>query len=563
MLSKLGTGEELGNSRWVAFAAFAVPTAIYVFLATRFLFDEAIGYPDADRLLMDGVFIADVFRDMPFFSPLEYALVYFAQYPALSIGYKPPFFPLIESFFVLGFGEHVWAGRLSVIAFGLVGGAALFLLVRRMYGQVVAGFSTALLASLPFIAWWSWFTMTEIPVLAMVLLAGVFVWRLSENGEAKWAYLAALAFAAAVWTKQSAVFAILWFLPVVLASKHRSSLFTNRQVWIAGGLFVIAILPIAALTVYLGDLNLGQSIGDNPRGEQLSRLHPEILLGYLTMLVDNQASWAFVVTALVGLAVALQRPDRRLFFWAMLAIATYVVFTLLNDPHEPRYTIFWLPAVAVLAALPVRMLPSSRARVAYGLWLSILVIGQTVGAIQATPQRSSGFQEAANLAVEAAAGPVIFIDAYNNGYFTFFVRAADPERRKFVVRGDKVLSSSAVDTSTWVETHVDGRAEIRNLLDRLGVEVLVLEERNYMDLPVHDTLRELVKTEDFELLAAIPIDSTLRRYEGQSLFVYRYLDAKRDATSEGLTLRLPIIGKQIFVPSDGSAPSLQDYSADP
>ena len=548
----------------VLFAAAPLfPLGIYLTLATRWLFDESIGYPDADRLLMDGVFLADFLRELPLLHPLEFAVTYFAQYPALSIGYKPPFFPLVESFFIMGFGEHVWAGRLAVIALGMLGGIAFFATVQRMYGRAVATFASALLASLPYIVWWSWYTMTEIPVLALLLATGFLTWKLAESGNAKWAYPAALVFAATLWTKQSAIFAVLWLLPVLLMSPHRSSLIKQRDVWWSVGLLVLAVLPLAAMTIALGDLNLGQSIGANPRGEQLPRWHPDNLAFYLNAIVDQQASWPLALTALFGAAVGLQPFDRRLIFWLLLFFSTYVFFTALNDPHVDRYTIFLLPAITVFAALPASRLPTPRLRAIYGFWLATLVAWQAGQAYFTQPQRSEGFQEAARLAVDRGQTPVVFIDAYNNGYFTFFVRALDPDRSKYVVRGDKVLSSSAVDTTTWARQHVDSRDQLIALLKRSGADILVLEQENYTNFPIHDLLRAVVMGEGFELLDEIPIVSTLPRYRNQKLLVYRFLSNTGADGPKGISLPLPIIGKELYVPTDGSAPSLDDLQARP
>ncbi len=345
-------------------------------------------------------------------------------------------------------------------------------------------------------------------------------------------------------------------------SPYRSALLRNRHLWIAGALFVIAVLPVAVLTLVLGDLNIGQSIGDNPRGDQLPRLHPDNLLYYLDRLTNEQASWVLVASALTGFAVAMRNPDRRLFFWVLLFLSTYVFFTALNDPHVSRYTIFWLPAVTVFAALPLRHLTSDRARVWYGAWLASIVVLQVVGAVRLEPQRSAGFQEAARVAVASTSSPAIFVDAYNNGYFTFFVRALDPDRSNYVIRGDKILSSSAVDTTTWAKQHVDGTEELLETLQRLGIGVLVLEEKNYTEFPVHDLLRDVVKGAEFELIAEIPIDSTLPRYADQSLLVYRFLGKETSASPAGFYVPLPIIGKKLYVPKDGSAPTMMEYSAD-
>lgn len=531
-----------------------VPALLYVGLASRMLFDESIGYPDADRLLMDGVFFADFFRTLPLTNPVEFALTYFAQYPALSIGYKPIFFPVVESFFILLFGETVWAGRIAVMFFGLLGGAALYATVSRMYGTLVAFSATAVLATLPFVVRWSWYTMTEIPVLALVLVTGYFAWRLIETGAIKFVVAAVAAFVAALWTKQAAIFAVLWFLPLLFFNK-RYRVLQSRYTLLALGVGLLALLPLAVLTLYLGDLNIGQSFGENPRGEQLPRLASDNLLFYLEALVNDQASWPLAALAAIGALSAMFRLDRRAIYWLLLFVSTYAFFTMLNDPHVSRYTIFWMPAVAVFASLPLAIAQQSRFRVVWFVALLGVLTSNVIASVTAQPQRSSGFQEAASLAVSLSERPAIFIDAYNNGYFTFFVRAYDKNREKFVLRGDKLLSSSAVDTTTWAKEHVESSEGVLNVLRSIRADIVVVEEENYTEFPVHDILRELLKTEQFEELARIPIISTLPRYRDQTLLIYRW-KGELDASIGAMELPLPIVGKKLLVPGDGSTPSL-------
>ena len=47
----------------------------------------------------DGVFILDFLRALPVDGAYEFAARYYAQYPAISVGYRPPGFPLVGSRF--------------------------------------------------------------------------------------------------------------------------------------------------------------------------------------------------------------------------------------------------------------------------------------------------------------------------------------------------------------------------------------------------------------------------------------------------------------------------------
>jgi hypothetical protein len=60
-------------------------------------------------------------RELPLTRVYDFTVNYYAQYPALSIGYRPPFFPLVEGLANGVFGVTMWSSRLAVLAFALGG----------------------------------------------------------------------------------------------------------------------------------------------------------------------------------------------------------------------------------------------------------------------------------------------------------------------------------------------------------------------------------------------------------------------------------------------------------
>lgn len=98
---------------------------------------------------MNGVFFLDLLRDMPWQALYEYALQYFAQYPALALNWYPPFFPLVESgaFTLLGISE--FAARLTVMVFALIGVTVWYAWVRPIWGGEAAILSSLLYFSAP------------------------------------------------------------------------------------------------------------------------------------------------------------------------------------------------------------------------------------------------------------------------------------------------------------------------------------------------------------------------------------------------------------------------------
>lgn len=543
----------------------SAPVAVFALLAVlalaaivflRALGDESLGYPDADRILMDGVFVRDFIVDFPIGDPVGYTFRYFAQYPALSIGYRPPFFPAIEGLFNLVFGVNQWSSRLALFLFATAGISAWFGMARRHFGTPVAAFSTALWVSAPFVARWGWYTMGEIPVLSMALIAAYCFDRYLDQRSTPWMLASALAVGLTAWTKQTGIVIGLWFFLHLLATGRVLELLRRRETWYAVAVLVVVLAPLALITLWLGKMNIHQSVGASG-ADAPSRLSWENLSIHLQTLIDLHLTVPVLVLAGAGGVWALLARDRRAIWYAALIAAVFVFFTYVAGKNE-RYPIFWIPGFCLFAALPLAYVARHRvASLAAGTLLGGVIVYHVGSVLSITPNYATGYKAAAEFAVAQAKSPTIFVDAYNNGYFTYFVRAADPERSVFVLRGDKLLTSASISAKHWLTVHAKDEADILANFDKYGVTVVVVEERDYTGIDIHETLREVLTSERFRLLKRFPVESNRQvsilrgrpDLGGQDLLVYEYLEAKRPSAGT-LTLEVPVVGQTITVPYD-------------
>lgn len=95
--------------------------ALAAVLALRDIGNPHLGTADANRILMDGVFMHDFLSDLPLTDIYDYTVHYYAQYPALSIGYRPPLLPFFEGLANGLFGINQWSSRLALTGFWLLG----------------------------------------------------------------------------------------------------------------------------------------------------------------------------------------------------------------------------------------------------------------------------------------------------------------------------------------------------------------------------------------------------------------------------------------------------------
>jgi hypothetical protein len=250
------------------------------------------------------------------------------------------------------------------------------------------------------------------------------------------------------------------------------------------------------------------------------------------------------------MGLALVKRDRRAIYFALLILATFLFFAYVTHKTE-RYTIFWLPAFAFFAALPIAQSLQKNWR--GGLAVAVLagvLVSHVYTIYQKPPNYATGYDTAAAFVIEATRSPAVFVDAYNNGYFTFFVRESDPARRMYVLRADKLLTSSSISATNRLEVHVEDRAGIIDVLDRYGIDLIVVESRDTTDIPIRQEFREFLKVGPFELLKQIPVEQANREpLADQELLVYRYSDMKRPSSGK-LVLPVPVVGQTIEVPWD-------------
>lgn len=524
---------------------------IMFFLHFRDIADVTIAFPDAGRLLMDGVFIHDFLKDFPISRIYQYTTEYYAQYPALSIGYRPPFYPLIEAIFNTLFGIEIWSSRLAILPFALLGLGCWFDLLRRNYDTSIAISSILLLVSSPFVSTWGWYTLTELPVLYMVMASAYFFFRYYQNDKPVYLYTFALLFCISVWTKQTAAFQVIWYALFMLFNGVLPTYLKRKEVWISIVTMILLITPLIVITLWLGKANLAQSIGSSGSSfADFSRMSWANLSWVVKVLLAIQITPPVTALSLVGAAVAIYKRDVKLVFFALLIASVYIFFTYILA-KSARYTIFWIPAFTLLAVLPLYYFKNSKVFCRFS-WVIICLV--TIFQIYKTYEkpilRASGYKEAAEFVLKNCLdSPTVLFDGYNNGYFTYFMRALDPKKSMYVLRGDKLLSSSSIYSNSKydLELHASTKQDITKLIDKFAFSCLVVESREPFGLEIHRIFRDHLATGPFQLMHEIKVNSNRPALKNQTLKIYRYLDLK-PPTADYLIIKLPIVGQELKIP---------------
>src|ERR1700686_1972893 len=75
--------------------------SILIILCCAGLGRGTFGWFDEARHMMDGVFFADFYYDLPLSNVYQYTVEYFVRFPALSLSWSPPMFPAVAGLVLL------------------------------------------------------------------------------------------------------------------------------------------------------------------------------------------------------------------------------------------------------------------------------------------------------------------------------------------------------------------------------------------------------------------------------------------------------------------------------
>jgi hypothetical protein len=479
---------------------------------------------DETRHVMTAVYFRDLLHDLPLKHPYDYTINHYLQYPALGLLIWPPFFYLVAGAFMAVFGTAFVAAKLLMALFAAMAYAYLFLLVRRTHSVSMAALAVLLFAFSPIVVTFSRQVMLEIPTLALALAATYYCVRYIELQRRRDLFLTALTTALMALTRFDAIYLLPFFI-VLLTARQQLSLFRRKDVLLTAAVVVLLVLPFYWITTIEFGWVHSQSIkgGIAPNAPDFFSL--ERLIFYPAFLPE-QFGWCALLPALVGLGTSLRSAQRHA-AWPYLAIAsaTYLTFTTI-DEMESRHTIYWIPAFAFFAAQGVmhiaHWLGGRRAR----LLLSIAVVASTAGLTlaQARPFVQGYAAAARYVLAHAQTSRFCLFDGWLEGNFVYQLRQHDPDRRLWVLRGDKLFYSSLVFPGANYTEFSRNQEDLLATLFRYDPEFIVVEEPG-TELPMANLLRASLKShpDRFRRETVIPVRSNWPLFKNTTLHIYRNL----------------------------------------
>ena len=504
-------------------------------------------WTDETRHAMGGVFMLDLLRDMPLADPMAYALRYFAQYPALALNWYLPGFYLVEAGFYAMFGVEEAVAHWTVFAFVLLATAVWFVWVREGWGALTAFMATALFVAVPEWNHWARSVMLEAPAIAMFILI---VWtfeRYLDRPSALRALAAGLAIAAALAVKQTVALLLPALLLYALSSPRRRALW-RVQALPAYLIVALAIALVALHAVKFGNLGLAATLGDSrvEVGQSAARLSLERWLTYPEALLEIWG-WPLMVLSVAGAVLPARQGEQRLALIYAWLLCWYVVMTLVlgGAGNAPRYSLYALPALAVLGARPLFLLQDrTGARNAFLAVLMLVLAVQAWRTLTLPVPHVDGYREAAlTIHQRATSSPVLFAGKHD-GSFIFHLRRLDEAREAVVLRADKMLVSLAVHKYFGMTSHVGSVDDVRALIRRYGIEYVVIERPDIVGVAEFAMLAELLGQPDFERVADIPVRSGGGAEAPECIEIHRYREHVAVDDAE-IVIPLPHLGREI------------------
>ncbi|MDM8556963.1 glycosyltransferase family 39 protein [Desulfococcaceae bacterium HSG7] len=499
---------------------------------------------------MDGIFLLDFIKDLPksLQNIYEYTIIYYAKYPALSIGYRFIVFQLIEAPFYFIFGLSYLSAKMAVLLFLFIGMFFWYQLVRELYNSSYALVSLLLWLTNPMVYQYAQHTMLEIPTLSMGIVCMYYLYKYEVNPSKYFAIVLGIMVGLTLWINQKSGFILplLFIYPII---KKNATLLISRNTMITGFIIMLCLLPSAFIVLWLGDQNLSQSIGI--MGSKWIYYEFECFKN-ISYLFRFHFNGFMLILIFIGMIFAFITKDDRCLMFICCIVCVYIFFTIIKV-KESRYSMYWIPCFGIFACIGLEKMACGLEKFfkIRGRYIKFLIYGLPI-LIQISffPNvfvgSAQGYEEAAEYVLEHTKSPVIFFHGYANGQFIFFVRQNDTGRKHIVLRGSKIITSSSVTYRNKLQIHLLNTEEIYKSISDYSVHFVVVESGNATGLKIYDELRKLLRdTTKFKLRRTIPINSNIKLLKGQNLLIYENQGYKNRIKDRILRLPLPIVGKTI------------------
>jgi len=472
---------------------------------------EDFWWTDAPSFALNGELIHDYVASGFHQSPMAFANEWFRRYPAISISLYPPIFPIVEAvaFGLFGFSHPV--AQATVAAFAGLAAFGCYRLARTAGSPLEATGGVLLMFATPIMLLWSRQVMMEVPELAFLLLACGSFLRYQADRRTRDLMLATLMALCAIYTKQTAIFVAPVFAVALVAGDGWRRL-GQRDVLIAAAAGILGIVPLVVFTLKTAPENFQIAVGHGMAAQpgQVSQSNGRFALAFDYFLaLPEIVGWPLLVASIcyVGFTVirGWRNPaERRLAILMLTWFGCNFLFISVTAHFEPRYAIHLGLPCAILTLLLISRLIHHPLR----SWI-VLAAGLVLFTISLGTQpvyRMSGYDKVAAYILEHSnQNDVVWFQGKQSKNLIFSMRTRSPMPKLFVLRAEKFLVDYEM-TTVWNMTDRGWTADkLRDLVDRYGISLVVLQPDFGDDMPSMNRMRDYIDSDRFKQVAEFPI----------------------------------------------------------
>jgi 4-amino-4-deoxy-L-arabinose transferase-like glycosyltransferase len=444
---------------------------------------------DSSRHAMNGVFLRDLLTEGGWLHPVRFASQYYEKYPAVNIGFYPPFFYITSVPMLLLFGTSHAVSQ-SVVALYVMGlGTLAWQLSRRVMDPRSATASVLALLALAPVALWSRQVQLDVPAVSVYFLAAYALIRHLENGHQGWMFGAALAVGLGMLTRVQGVFMVAVLMFFLFGPRYVQRPPFARRV-LALVLTAVVALPAIVGMIYFQKVSSALAT-DHPGMPKLSSL--DNWLWYAVRLPE-QVGWPAVAFIVVALPTTLWLAwNERLPVSSRVLLACgacgWTFFSLVSN-KDPRFNLPSVLFLFLVAANTVYLVAPKTARVLLALMAGWLLF--QLGTLGPVPE-VNGFREAVALIQEITPKNAnVLICAHRDGTFIYDMRTQGTRRDVGVRRGDKLFVELNVMRELGIRDRQLDKAAILTMLDKAGVATVVMQRGYLADQPSIQHFQALV-----------------------------------------------------------------------
>ena len=521
---------------------------------------------DAARHGLNGFFWSDYLRDFTW-DAKGYALSYYARYPGIDPASRPPFFYLLEGAAFTLIGPSPYVAKGLVLCFALMAAIYLWAWLRRWLAPAAA-WAAPLFLLLPGVSRWSHAIMMQIPALALGMAALYHgrAWLEASTPASRDFWLAIALCLLAILTYYPAGI-VVFIIAGWTAMSQRWGRLIGRKSIVPITLAILALIPFAWLVARWAPTPLSWVV---PKLGDLGTLSNwTFYFAELKYICDPHLLVLAGLGAVAG--IWCERWRRETLMLVSWILVMYVVLSLLVA-KDLRYALLVSAPFVGLAAIAVALVCQWLAEKVPGLSTGggsltagalILLLGlQVYLAANYRVLSVGGYRELASFMARVAPDEPIFYDGFYDGNFTFYIRAGDPQFRRRVVVGHKLLYTYALFTDWRQQDFAHSPEQVIDILRRRGgARWLAVEIGKETDkLAAMRYLRQAVKTPAFELVRSFPIAA----YQTERVDVYRLKGPITEV--DEVELPFPVLGQDVKyrvrpIPSRRSANTLVESTA--